>query len=210
VVSIDTGRNQVVARFPVASPERIAVTPDGRKAYVVSADFGAPALIVLNLATGARVGQIPMDDMPLEAQLGPDGRRLYVTLAHGNDVLVVDAERDRVVGRIPVDAGLRDPVPGRDGVSMLVVSQARGALDVVDVARGVVRARIPVGAHPSWVAAAADGRTAYVTNTSAGDVSVVDLDRGSVVATIPIGHAQSEIVLPSPPTDGATAPGTVR
>jgi YVTN family beta-propeller protein len=209
VVNVDTERHEIVARFPVASPERSAITPDGRKAYVISANPEAPALVVLDLAKRTAVGRIPMDDTPLELQFGPDGRRLYVTLAHHDDVFVVDSERDRVVGRILVDPGLRDPLPGRDGVSMLILSQALGTLDVVDVVRGVVRMRIPVGGHPSWAAAAANGRTAYVTNASSDDVSVVDLVRGTVVATIPIGHGQSEIALPPKPAGGPTMPATV-
>lgn len=195
VVSIDTATNQISGSIAVPGPERSAISPDGRRAYVISTDHGAPFLTVLDLATHARAGRIPIEAAPIALSFGPDGKRLYLTMADSASIQALDPDLKRIVARIVVRAGIRNSLPAQDGRSMLVVTRGAGALDVVDLARGVVSGTVMVGKMPTAVAVGRDNQTAYVTNEDSDDVSVVDLDSRTVVARISLGHGPREIVL---------------
>jgi YVTN family beta-propeller protein len=195
VVGIDTVTNQVTWHATVSRPERSAISPDGRRAYVISTDNGAPALAVLDLLTHSRIAQVRLDASPVALTFASDGNRLYLTMADMRSVLALEPVQNRITARIVVPAGPRNTAPAQDARSMLVVSRADGALDFVDLVRGVVSETIVVGKRPAWVAVGLDGHSAYVTNENSDDVSVIDLDRGTVVATFSVGHAAREIVL---------------
>jgi YVTN family beta-propeller protein len=198
VLSIDTTTLQIRGRLAIAEPGRIAVSPDGRLAYVISAEPGAAALVVIDLATLRRTTTIRLNEAPTALHFAPDGKRLYLTMADMRSILTLDPAQNRLVGRIAVPLGSRHLVPAEDGRSILVVNSAGGAgtLDVVDLARGTVSRAVIVGtAAPAWVAADQDTRTAYVTNERSGDVSVIDLASGTVAAKITVGQGAGEIVL---------------
>ncbi|HEV2438826.1 MAG TPA: hypothetical protein VGX97_02025 [bacterium] len=195
VVTIDTARNQISGDIAIPGPGASIVSPDGRRAYVISADGGAPFLAVLDLATHAQAGRIPLDATPTALSFGPDGKRLYLTMADTNSIEALDPALNRIVARIAVRAGIWNALPTQDGRSMLVVNRGDDALELVDLASGTVSGTVAVGKKPASVAVGVDRHVAYVANEDSGDVSVVDLDRRTVVAAIAVGHGAREIVL---------------
>jgi len=62
-------------------PFGLALSPDRRRLYV--AESGINALGVLDAATGAVLGHVPMGWYPSGVAISPDGRRLYVSNAKG-------------------------------------------------------------------------------------------------------------------------------
>lgn len=192
VVMIDTIRNQIIARFPVAKPHNIAITPNGRTAYVASQQPDATALVILDLASKQEVGRFPLDKTPRALTFSPDGSALYFTLAGSNAVQVLDPSRNQVVTQIPVGASPHHVLFTPNGEYALVIVQGPGELAIINPASRMVTGTVAVGKFPHWIATTS-GLTAYVTNEGGNSVSVVDVEKQTVLATIPVGNAPRKI-----------------
>ena len=207
VAVIDSVRNQVVARIPVGNPHNIAISPDGKTAFVAAQQPGATGLAILDLEARQRVGTLPLDKTPRALSFSPDGNTLYLTLAGSDAVQVVDPKRKEITGQIPVGASPHHPLFTGNGAYGLVVSQGPGQLAVISPSNSKVIGTIAVGKLPHWIAASSDGDTAYVTNEGSNTVTVVDVEKQRVLATIPVGAAPRKIVLQAGPSvRSGTAP----
>jgi YVTN family beta-propeller protein len=188
----------------VASPHNIAISPDGRTAYVASQGKGALAIVILDIAGMKAKGTVALDKMPRALNLSPDGKKLFYTLAGSDSVQVLDTAKNAVVDQVPVGASPHHPLFTPDGSKALVVSQGPGELWVIDPMTDAVPGKVKVGTLPHWIAVAPGGHVAYVTNEGSNDVSVVNLDTYSTIATIPVGNAPRKIVI-QPVASGAGA-----
>ncbi|MGW2207534.1 beta-propeller fold lactonase family protein [Streptomyces sp. NPDC001774] len=171
------------------NPTAVAVTPDGRKAYV--ANFGplslsAPAdrqtVTVVDVVSGRPLREIPVGLQPVNVAVSPDGQFAYVvnsgTPADRGSVSVIDTGTDTVIDEIT--EGLRNPVGiafAPDGAQAYVTSQAAGTLSVINTAarRSVASVDLgPAGESPAGVAVAPDGHRVYVAGNASGTVLAVD------------------------------------
>jgi YVTN family beta-propeller protein len=209
VVAIDTVRNQVIWRIPVGNPHNLAISPDGRMAYVAAQQRGATALVVLDLTIRRQMGAVPLDKTPRALSFSPDGNTLYFTLAGSDAVQVLDTARNQIIAQIPVGASPHHPL--LNGEYGLVVSQGPGLLEVINPSTQKVIGTVTVGSQPHWIATSSNGDTAYVTNEGSNSVSVVDIGKQKVLATIPVGNAPRKIVVQPGPAmkAGAAMPATV-
>lgn len=182
-----------------SKPSDIAVTPDGRRAYV-STDDG---VAVIDPATDTVITTIPSPAFAVLA-VSPDGSRAYIAsteTAGGAIGTVVDTATDGVVARVPIGRAGRLNYPlaatvSADGQRVLVVSQvnyddATHVLSVIDAADGAVVAEIAVPEASSDLAVSPDGATAYVPQFAGGAISVIDVADGAVVAEIPVKFPQN-------------------
>ncbi|MEO0972582.1 MAG: beta-propeller fold lactonase family protein [Pseudomonadota bacterium] len=103
----------------------LAVTPDGRRAYVVHqvdgtvtvVDSQADAVVAeLPITTGAR--SVP--HRPVDVAISPDGAYAFVTSATADFMAVVDVDTDSVVAEVPVPRGSRRVAFDFSGVDELV------------------------------------------------------------------------------------------
>ena len=191
---LDTATNAVAGAVPVPSPHNIAISPDGRRAYVASQVQGSAALVVIDVTRRSVVGRVALDKVPRALNFSPDGKQLYFTEAGASAVQVLDPATDTVVDQIPVGASPHHPLFVGTGQTALVVVQGPGQLAVVDTATKAVTP-VTVGQFPHWVAVSSDGGFAYVTNETSDDVSVVALDTKKVIATVAIGGGPRKIVI---------------
>ncbi len=192
---IDTIRNEVIARIPVGNPHNIAISPDGRTAYVAAQQPGATQLAILDLTTRRQIGTVPLDKTPRALNFSSDGTALYFTLAGSDAVQVLDPARNQIVAQIPVGASPHHPLFTPNGGYALVIVQGPGDLAVIDPTNRKVIGTVAVGKFPHWIATTSGGDTAYVTNEGANTVSVVDVEKQKVLATIPVGSAPRKIVM---------------
>jgi YVTN family beta-propeller protein len=199
VAVIDTVRNQVVAQIPVGNPHSIAISPDGRTAYVASQKPGATELTVLDLTTRQQVSKVPLDKTPRAVNFSPDGKIIYFTQAGVNSVQVLDPQTNEIVAQIPTGPSPHLPIFTANGAYELTVVQGPGELAVINPSTRQIIGTVAVGKFPHWAAPTADGRTAYVTNEGANSVSVVDVEKRQVLGTIPVGAAPRKIVLQAMP-----------
>ena len=192
----------VTATIPVGQqPGRVAITPDGGRAYVTN--FGSDTVSVLGSGLGTetvRVGR-----QPAVVAITPNGRFAYVTGNGSGDVSVLSTAGRAVVATVKVGNRPSGLAVTPDGRRVYVAVQAAGTVSVIDTANNTVTATVRA-AEPAAVAVSPDGRYAYVTNFGVGigpgNVSVIDTASNAVTATIPTGVTPGSIAI-SP--DGAHA-----
>jgi YVTN family beta-propeller protein len=189
---IDTQTNQFVGpEIPVgSSPYSIAVTPDGKTAYV--ANDSGESLNVIDLQTGQAGPALELGANLYVIAISPDGKTAYITTSSGK-VLVLDTQTNQVVGSIPIEgeaSSLWGVAFSPDGKTAYVANEENNTVAIIDTAtRQVVGAPIPVGETPINIAITPDGNLAYVTNEESNSVSVIDTTTRQVIGTIPVGEA---------------------
>ena len=103
MVPISTATNTAGAPIPVGgSPVAIAVTPDGRTAYVASRTPGT--VTAISTATNAVVGALSVGALLDSIAITPDGKTAYVADAAG--VLIPVSTATNTAGP-PIPAGNR-------------------------------------------------------------------------------------------------------
>jgi len=119
-------------------PLGLAITPDGKTAYVsFSLD---DSLLVVNLATLTISDSIDVSAAGIQLDSGstllsPDGRKLYVSNYAAQNVMVVDTINKQVVKVLPVSpASLKAMSLSPDGSKIYVPSSDQGGLCVISTA----------------------------------------------------------------------------
>jgi YVTN family beta-propeller protein len=234
---IDTATNAEIAGSPIALPalagfalpeaSAIAITPDGRRAYV--ADLRSDLLYMIDTQTNAVIGQpidlAPGSDLSLDPTaiaIGPDGKRAYVTSFDQNEVIVVDTQTNAPIGQ-PISAGIFDPndiAISPDGTRAYVVNQGAAdpranTLAVIDTQTNRLLSPIPVGRRPNAVAITPDGARVYVANDNSNDVSVIDANTNQALGPpiemgADVNPANLAVVPNQGPRASFSAPATLR
>jgi YVTN family beta-propeller protein len=205
VAVVDLATRAIVATIPVAKPHTIAVSPDGKFAYIASQDPGHFALVIVDLGKRASVGIVALDKPPRDLEFGHDGRALYFTLAGIPAVQVLDPASNKVVAQVATGVSPHIAAFFSNTSFGVVVVQGPGELQLFDPATNTATRSIPVGKQPHWVDVTADGTQAFVTNEGANSVTAIDLASGQT-RTIAVGNAPRKIaVQPLANSGGSTA-----
>ncbi|HEY1269584.1 MAG TPA: cytochrome D1 domain-containing protein [Candidatus Binatia bacterium] len=191
---VDTKRNSVASTIAVPKPHTVAISPDGKSAYVTVQQPGQFGLALIDIPGRKLVRTIPLDKTPRDGEFAYDGKRFYFTQAGVSAVQVLDPSSDKIVAQIPT--GVSPHYVGRTrGMAFgIVVVQGPSELLLFDPAKNSPARSVIVGKQPHWATASADGKTAYVTNEGSNDLTVVDLDSGAT-RTVSVGNAPRKIVV---------------
>ena len=87
----------------------VAVTPDGKHAYVTN---GSVTVSVIDTATNTVVATVPVGSFPFGVAVTPDGKHAYVTNNGSSNVSVIRTAPNKVVAAVPVGKGIVPPPPG--------------------------------------------------------------------------------------------------
>ena len=185
---IDTATNTVVATVTVGTnPFGVAITPDGKHAYV--ANDGSNNVSVIDTASNTRGGAtIPVGMPPMGSPSPRTGNTSMSRILVHNTVSVIDTATNTVeaatvaVGSGPV--GSPSPRTANTPMSRMWLEQCFGDRHGHQHGGG---GHDPGGDWPLGVAVTPDGKHAYVTNTGANTVSVIDTASNTVAATVPVG-----------------------
>jgi DNA-binding beta-propeller fold protein YncE len=144
-------------------PSAVAVTPDGRTAFVACELAGTVQRV--DLGAGAVTATWKLSDAPSGVALSPDGRQLAVTLAAPRSTLaVLDAETGAVGRSISCGYGAMEPVWSPDGSTVFLCERFDNRVAILPVAgEGSVR-HVPVPREPAALAVTPDGRRLIVAN----------------------------------------------
>jgi YVTN family beta-propeller protein len=190
IALLNTATNHLVKQIEVGEgPASVAVTPDGRYAYVADA-FGK-SVSVVDTSMMKTVGEpIEVGTTPFGVAITPDGRRAFVTDRGSGEVSVIDTATRKSVEEIPVGTGIGSGPTGvavsPDGTFAYVTLSADDAVEVIDTdTLKVVGEPIEVGDGPAGVEFSPDGRNAYVVDQLGDAVSAIDTATGEVT-TIPL------------------------
>lgn len=106
IVHDRSAHSNVFVPLPSSRPDGIAVTPDGRKAYVANPDDATVAAIDLEQVQAQPdnpiVQTIAVGILPTRAAVTPDGGFVYVTNTGSRSLSVISAASDAVIAEIPV------------------------------------------------------------------------------------------------------------
>ena len=171
--------------FPVTQSLFAAVRPD---------DEFKSNIEVLNLSTGARMGQIPVQGSSLIAALSPDGRYLATANPGSQSITVHDLQAKKTLGELATGAqdaqfrlsGLAMPRPDR----LVALSQLERGAKVWSLPDGQFLKQISPGekCRPETFAAFSPGGKylALVSHFLEKTVEVYELETGTLAATIAI------------------------
>lgn len=194
---IDTSTNQVVAHIPVgagAYPIRIAITLDRLKAFI--SDNHTASISVLDTVARTNIATIPVDRVPGESTITPDGGRLFVVHQASvtgdpehSPVDVFDTATNLVITTVLIPGqGGNDILFTLDGRFAYVANNHLGEVDVIDTTTYQVTS-IPTAPGSRRLCISPAGDRVYVTNWGGNCVSAIDTATQQVIATIPVGGA---------------------
>jgi YVTN family beta-propeller protein len=205
IAFVDTSTQTVIATAAVPKPHTVAISPDGKIAYVTVQDPGHFGLALIDLGTRSVARTLPLEKTPRDGEFGPDGKAFYFTEAGVSSVQVLDPSSDKIVAEIPTGVSPHFVNRPRGSAFGIVVVQGPGELLLFDPATNKAARSVAVGKQPHWATASGDGKTAYVTNEGSNDVTVVDLATGRT-STIAVGNAPRKVVVQ--PTAATTRKGS--
>ena len=112
-------------------------------------------------------------------------RRLYVS--HGNEVVVIDLDKDAVVGTIADTPGVHGLAPAPDLARGFVSCGRENKAAIVDLKTLQILSKVDTGQNPDAMLYEPGQQEAYMFNGRGQSATVIDAKTGKVVATIPLG-----------------------
>jgi YVTN family beta-propeller protein len=171
-------------------PEGIALSHDGRSAFVLEAGHQKPVLRVLDAHALTTIRSVPFAaayGTPLR-DANADGVWIADTQTFGEQIAHVDTASghvDRTVS-LPIPFFAVAIARSPDNRTLAVAGDLAHEIVMIDLATGAIRARATVGRHPAALVFAPNGKTVYVADRAEHFVDAVALN-GSVRTRIPVG-----------------------
>jgi len=194
---IDLTSNKVTDRVATGdgpNPHEVAVTPDGRFAFV--AIYAAPGPVyghhiqVVDVATRTEVGRIDLGEFrgPHGLAISRDGNRLYATVEASKALLEVSISERKVTRSFPTGQDISHMVTlTADETKAYVANIRSGTVTVIELQSGKTT-QITTGAGAEGIGTRPHSNEVWATNRAADTVSVIDTRTDSVTHTIECGE----------------------
>jgi len=191
----------VVDTIPVGEwPKGIAITPDGKYAYV--ANYRSSTVSVIRTSDNTVVDEISLpkmkdiygagvDSMPSQIAIAPNGKHIYVTNWSSGKVLLIqtsDHSRHRLADNIPVGLNLYPITITPDGAYVYAASLTKGGSVIRTSDNRVVHK------FSGWsrIAITPDGK--YLYSSGASEILVIQTSDNTVVDKISVEDEPGEVV----------------
>jgi len=154
-----------------AYPTGIAISSDGKTAYVVLDNNNTLAKIDLTAAPPAKVAEVRVGNVPHSVVISPDGKTAYVS---------------NEAGRIATENDFQEYSNGTPVVAHYPTGSTKsGTVSVVNLSNFTVTGSIETGLHPTGMAFS--GKNLLVANAYSDDISVIDTTCNQEVTRINLG-----------------------
>jgi YVTN family beta-propeller protein len=199
-----TGREVGLRIKTGGSPDSIAITPNGQRAYVMN--FVGDSVTVIETGTRIPIKTIGLPANAESIAISPDGKTVYVTVESSERVFTISAESNTVTGSI---------VAGTEASALAIAPSGESVYVGVgpeDVQMIFLRTGTPmsppikVGGFPKAIAVSPDGKAAYVAAGNEVDV----LENATVVKEIPLGSVASGLAVSPDGTRVYVTSGTAK
>jgi len=160
-------------------PHELAVSPDGRFAYVGDFEGGDNTVSVIDLKQMAKVKSINMKPKygPHSIAIAPDGKKMYVTVEKSRAINEVDLTSNEITRHFATDESLTHMcVLSADGSMLLGASARSGNVNVFDLVTGKRIRNIYVSRGVEGMDVTPDGAELWVTSRRAQAVAVIDME----------------------------------
>ena len=164
----------------------MAINSDGTRLWVGGANREVVYEYILAEGTPVLNRQISAFGYPTDLQISADEQLMYVSLAYGKRVAVIDIDSGLEVGSFssgyyPYDVAIAEPIDRG-----IVTNWGTSTVTVFDLSTNKVLADVPVGKNPEGVIIAPDGKSAYVACSDTDDIYKVDLQNLVTTQIIPL------------------------
>lgn len=201
-VLVDPATLQPVARLATGrGPHEVAVTPDGRTAYVANYGmFGVfregqrvsepgNTLTVIDLVTRTVRDTLDLGEyrQPHGLAVSRDGTRLWVTAEAAQSVLELDAATGALLKVWKTGQNTSHMLaPGVDEAKLFIANIRSGSATIIDRATDRVTS-LETGPGAEGVDFSPDGREVWVTNRADSSISILDARGDTLLAKIESG-----------------------
>lgn len=179
VTPISTVTGQAGPAIPVGpKPGAIAITPNGKTAYVGPADFSpSPALIPISTTTNKAGPAIPLTGDSFIIAITPDGKTVYVASSSYGTVTPISTATNKAGPPIPTGVVISAIAITPDSKTVYVTGvtgpDPSGKVIPIPTATNRPGPAIPVGKNPAAIVITPNGSTAYVLNTGSRSVTPI-------------------------------------
>ena len=187
-----------------ALPNSIAITPDGKRAYVMN--FVGDSVTVIETGTRIPIKTIPLTANAESIAISPDGKTVYATVESNERVFTISTETNTVTGSIlaGTEASALAVSPGGESAYVGIGPED---VQMIFLRNGTpMSPPIKVGGFPKAIVVSPDGKAAYVAAGNEVDV----LEGGAVVKEIPLGSIASGLAVSPDGTRVYVTSGTAK
>jgi YVTN family beta-propeller protein/parallel beta-helix repeat protein len=191
VSGIDIATGTVITKVKVGgAPKEIAITPNGKTAYVTNYWHGN--ISVIDTATNTVTTTVLLRADPFGVAVTPDGKKVYVTNGDSNNVSVIDTDTNTVTAIVPVGNRPESIAVTPDGKNVYVANYGGNNVSIIDTTTNIVTATVHVGNWSEGIAVTPDGTKIYVAN-GGRYVSVIETTTNTVTDTVDVYNSPYEI-----------------
>ena len=176
-----------------SNPEAIAVTPDGKTAFV--ANYGSNTVTPIDTATRKAGPPIAVGKQPTAIAITPNGRTAYVANYGSDTVTPIDTATRKAGPPIAVGNKPRAIAITPGGRTAYVLDWGGAAVTPIATAGNQAGPPIQVGSYPFAIAITPNGRTAYVASYGSNTVTPIDTATGRPDRPIPAGQAPDALAV---------------
>jgi YVTN family beta-propeller protein len=199
---IDFKNMTVIKEVPVGKiPHNIVFSTnyndDNNKKLAYITMQGEDKIIIMDMNSFDKVGEITVSRGPHNLDITPDGKYLFVANAGSSDVAVIDIANKQVIKTIPVSTGHHGIDVSPDGKMVYVSGIGSDKVNVVDPIKLELVKQIDVGNGPHGIRASSDGKLLYVDVTSTNKVVLIDTEQLKIINHINTGKSPFWIAIPN-------------
>ena len=171
------------------TPVDVAITPDGKTAFVAMLD--ATEVAIFDVASGTVIGGLPVATSAMRALVTPDGNRVYITTTGGNvdarsTLYDFDARTFALIDTMVVGGGANGITFDADHNLLYVTAQGTSMVYEIDEAHDIVLRYRPVPFFPQDVAVSSGGALLWVaTEADTSGVQIYNRATGVLERSIP-------------------------
>jgi YVTN family beta-propeller protein len=125
---------------------------------------------------------------PFDVVVSEDGKTIFVVAEEGNELILVDSEKQKVTKKISVGERPHSVILSADGKTAYVSNQWADNVYVVDLTKRKITDTLKTAGGPSGLALSNDEKYLYAVNTFSSNVSVIDLENKVEISRLETGN----------------------
>ena len=144
------------------SPGELAVSPDGRRLYVLCEK--SDELRIVDTLAGRVLKTISVGHIPRGLSVSADGKEIYVANSWTDTISVIDAQKLETVATLKTGFEPISAVADKKGETLYVANRLSSDISVIDLQSGKEIKRLAAGRGASYLTLSADGTRLYCTH----------------------------------------------
>ena len=183
---VDGNKGEVIGKITgLKLVHGIALAPEFNHGFI--SDGGANQVVIFDLKTLARTGEVPAGMNPDGIIYDPATKRVFAFNGRSASATAVDAEKGTLAGTVMLEGKPEFPAPDRKGHVFVNIEDKSEVMDIDAKALMVVHTwPLAPCEEPSGMAMDTESRRIF-SGCDNKMMSVMDADTGKVVTTVPIG-----------------------